>query len=83
MHIGRKFDDGSVGKKIRNKDNVKSAQRHVDFLLRCQTSEMKNVFSKLMVNNWNNIKNEHDWTKSFSSVHMSDNDWNSNFFLFG
>ena len=32
-----------------------------------------------MVNNWKNIKNEHDWTRSFSSVCMSENDWDSNF----
>ena len=79
--VGRKFDDGSVGKKIRNKNNVKNTQRHVDFLLRCQTKDMTNVFSKLMVNNWKNVKNEHEWTRSFSSVHMSENDWNSDFFF--
>lgn len=42
---------------------------------------MKNMFSKLMVSDWNNVKKEYDWTKSFSSAHMSDNHWNSNFFF--
>ena len=34
-----------------------------------------------MVGDWKNIKNEHDWTRSFSSAHMSENDWNSDFFF--
>ena len=68
MRTCRKFDDGSVGKKIRNKDDVKNMQRRADFLLRCKTSDMKNMFSKLMVSNWTNAKKEHNWTKSFSSA---------------
>ena len=44
---------------------------------------MKNMLSKMILNNWNNAKNEHAYAKSYSSACMSENDWNNNFFFSG
>ena len=46
MHIGRKFDDGLVGKKNRIKEILPTIENHARFLFLCKNLAMKNVFCK-------------------------------------
>ena len=81
VHINRKFDDGTVGRRLRLGENVDVIKVHVSFLMLCKTRKMFNYHYRLFFNFWKHVLNEAQWADSFARHYLSDDEWFSNWFV--
>ena len=75
VHIERKFDDGTIGRRLSKTSNMHVMKVHIHFLIQCETQKMMNYCSKVFLNLWKYGLNELTWASSFEKYYISDKCW--------
>ena len=75
VHVDRKFNDGTVGKRLQKYENIDVIKENIQFLISCKTKRMMNYHTKLFMNYWMHVLNEKTWAVKFSKYYLSETEW--------
>ena len=76
-HVRLKCDDSSVGKKIRNRENIETIKKQVDSMMQWKAVQLKNHMGKVMHIDRISNKDEGLWDNSFCKVWIKVTNWRS------